>query len=100
MSDPDIKEEEALTALLESDGWALLMAHLDTEWGATAYAARIDQAIATAKANRDSAETDIGELGAACRAVRVFAQWPEKRRATLKATREKKPRGFALQRRA
>lgn len=89
MSDPDIKEQEALVGLLESEGWELLMAHLEREWGSDAYAARMDKAIAEAKANRDTAEPAICELGAAVRAVRIFAQWPKTRVAQLKALKEK-----------
>lgn len=99
MSDPDIDEREALTALLESDGWTLLKARLEQEWGAEAYARQIDQAIASAKANRDTAEGEISELGAACRAVRVFMQWPEKRVRELKGQQDK-PKGMAAWRRA
>lgn len=101
MIDPDVNEEDALRTLLHSDGWALFVAHLEREWGAEAYARQIDAAIAKAKQNRDSAEGDIGELGAACRAVRVFIQWPTKRLAELQAKREAtKPQGFLSRRRA
>lgn len=94
MSDPDINELEALTALIESDGWTLLMAHLEKEWGATAYALKMDTAITTAKNNRESAEQDICELGAAVRAVRVFAQYPKTRLAQIKAERQKTTTGM------
>lgn len=101
MIDPDVNEEDALSALLVSDGWQLVMAHLEREWGAEAYARQIDAKIAEAKRNRDSAEGDIGELGAACRAVRLFMQWPVRRAAELKAQRERqKPQGFMARRRA
>jgi hypothetical protein len=83
--DPDIKEPEALADLLGSDGWQLLREHLETEWGAAAYARRMDGAIAAAKAANRSAEGDICELAAAVRAVQVFTQWPTERLRQLKA---------------
>jgi hypothetical protein len=93
--DPNINEEEALAAFLESDGWQFVQAHLDREWGPEAYARQIDAAIVKARAARDSAEQDIGELGAAARAVRLFAQWPAQRLAELKAERQKPAGRFA-----
>lgn len=95
MSDPEINEQDALRALLESDGWTLLSAHLEREWGAEAYARQIDGAIAKARQARDSAEQDIGELGAAARAVRLFALWPTRRLAELKAEKPKPAGVFA-----
>lgn len=99
MADHEIDEREALTALLESDGWALLMRQLDQQYGAEAYARQIDGAIVEARKSGSSAEQDIGELGAACRAVRLFAQWPAKRLADLKRATDK-PTGFLARRRA
>lgn len=98
-TDPDINELEALKALIESDGWALYQAHLEREWGPAAYAQRIDTAMASAKAARESAEQDLYELGAAARAVRIFASWPVKRIQDLR-TKVEKPAGVFGRRRA
>lgn len=86
-------EIRALTDLLESDGWALVLQAIEAEWGAEAYAARIDQALATARHERRSAEEDIGELGAAARAVKVLVKWPAERISQLRKSQEK-PQGM------
>lgn len=99
MIDPDINEPDALQALLASDGWQLFQAFLEQEWGATAYARKIDHAITAAKQARDSAEGDICELGAACRAVRLAAQWPTQRLAALQGAKPASS-GFLGRRRA
>ncbi len=98
MAEEHDSEVDALSALLASDGWALLMAHVEKEWGPAAYAKKIDNAIATARTNGVPAEQDIGELGAAARHVRLMVQWPQEQVQKLTA---KKPAGTRLfQRRA
>lgn len=82
-------ELEALTDLLSSDGWLRFQAFIEQEWGAEAYARKIDQAIVAAKNAGHSAEGDICEIGAAARAVRIAAQWPAKRLAEIRGSRRK-----------
>lgn len=103
MSDPDIHEEDALRLLVTSEGWELLQGHLARDWGAEAYARQIDHLIAQAKISGHSVESDLCELGAAARAVRLFAQWPERRLAELSAAKDTAARlrnPFVRQRRA
>jgi len=51
--DPDINEQDALHALVTSDGWAFVLAHLEQEWGAQAYAA-LATVLDTAKRQGDN----------------------------------------------
>jgi len=97
--DPDINEQDALHALVTSDGWAFVLAHLEQEWGAQAYARRMDAAIVKAKQENRLAEGDICELSAAVRAVQIFAQWPSERLKQLAAQKPSR-NPFARQRRA
>jgi hypothetical protein len=94
----DQTELEALTDLVASDGWQRYQAHVESEWGAEAYARQIDATIARAKHTGASVERELCELGAACRHVRLSVQWPLLRIAQLKQS--KKPVGrFSMRRR-
>jgi hypothetical protein len=96
----DQTELEALVDLVGSDGWLRYVAHVEGEWGADAYARKIDSTIATAKASGASVEQELCELGAACRHVRLSVKWPEGRIAQLKAGKPKSLNPFANRRRA
>lgn len=95
----DHSELEALVDLIGSDGWQRYVAHVDSEWGAVAYARKLDAAMATARSADRSAELDIYEIGAAMRAAQMAALWPITRIGQLRE--KKKPAGmFGRQRRA
>jgi hypothetical protein len=99
VSDPDVNELEALSALLESDGWALFTKAVNDAHGDTASVLQIDAALKTVDRGDALAVQDtVQQIRARARAVQAMMAWPMER---VKALRKKeKPGMFAAMRRA
>lgn len=100
-SDPDINERDALQALIDSDGWTLFEQHIQSQWGAHAYAANVHALNVKAKQEgwpSDRLAAEQFELGAAVQTALLLVQWPKKRVLQLRS--EAQPKGFARLRRA
>lgn len=86
----DVNERDALTALLDSDGWALLGQHVERQWGAQAYAANVHALNVQAKQEGWPADRLVAEqfeLGAAAQTAMLLVQWPKARLEQLKTAK-------------
>ncbi len=99
----DINEQDALKDLIHSDGWTVFLAHIEREWGAEAFARRVDAEVLAARkgrASNDDIAENVAEIAAVARHMRLLAQWPGQRVKAL-AVEKKQPAGiFAAMRRA
>ena len=100
-TDTDVNELDALADLVNSEGWAVFLAHVEAEYGAEAYAREMDTLVMAARAEDRSPEVDICALAAVVRKVQALKNWPAARLADLKAKKAAKPEGgFGWRRRA
>jgi hypothetical protein len=76
------REREDLEALVQSPGWARFIAHLNDEWGAAAYARKIEQAVASipssAHAGEQARET-VFQITGIRKAMQTITKWPLER---------------------
>lgn len=88
--DPDINEREALTALLESDGWALFVQAVEATHGDAASVRRIDTALqAVDRGDAAAIQDTVQQIRARARAVQAMMRWPQERLAHLKGGKPK-----------
>jgi hypothetical protein len=76
------REREDLEALVQSPGWARFIAHLNDEWGAAAYARKIEQAVSSIPASAqagDQARETVFQITAVRFALQNLSKWPLER---------------------
>lgn len=83
MTIPSSPELEALQALTESEGWRLLMAWYDKEWGPSAFAAKVSRAIGGNLPEVDAVRT-LQQTTVARAAVEGMKDWPDRRLSELR----------------
>lgn len=100
MIDPDVSELDALSALIESDGWALFLTYVEAAHGDTASTRQIDTALGSVeRGDHEAARDTVQQIRTAARAVQRVTSWPTERVKQLK-TQKEKPQGFLARRRA
>lgn len=77
-------ELEALTALVESEGWRLFSAFYEKEWGTGAFGAKVANAVGDASLEPTKAIATLQQITVALKAVQGLKDWPAQRIATLK----------------
>lgn len=81
---------EALTALIESDGWKLFLDAVDKMHGDAASVQQIDTALkAVDRGDISAAHDTVQQIRARARAVQAMMRWPEEQIATMKAKKAK-----------
>jgi hypothetical protein len=91
------REREDLEALVQSPGWARFIAHLNDEWGAAAYARKMEQAVAAIAAGPyalDQARDTVFQITGVRKAMQVISKWPLER---LERVREMSRTGLVKQ---
>jgi LDH2 family malate/lactate/ureidoglycolate dehydrogenase len=90
VSDPDVNELEALSALLASDGWALFLAAVEQTHGDTACMQQIDNALkAVDRGDHEAVQDTVQQIRARAKAVQAMVRVPGERVKQLKAKKEK-----------
>jgi hypothetical protein len=84
--DPDINELEALTALLDSDGWKLFLEHVEKSHGPAASVQQIDAALqGVPRGDREAVEDTVQQIRARAKAAEALIAWPRERVTKLRA---------------
>lgn len=100
--DPRAHQLVVLHDLVQSEGWALLVAHLKQEWGPDGYGRKMQTALAGIPAGPDRAyaiERVAEQIDATARAVNEIVEWPAiQMRALTPSASSRRP--FASLRRA
>jgi hypothetical protein len=96
--DPDVNELEALTSLLESDGWIIFLDAVDRAHGDRASVQQIDTALkAVDRGDAAAIQDTVQQIRARARAVQAMVAYPKERIAALR--KKEKPGMFAAMRR-
>lgn len=91
---------EALSALVESDGWKLFLDAVDRMHGDAASVQQIDMALkAIDRGDTEAAHDTVQQIRARARAVQAMVRWPQEQIAAIKA-KKAKPGMFQTLRRA
>lgn len=98
MSTIETDEKQALTDLIESDGWAYLTKAAEVQWGDAAVIQLINQALANVpRGDQQGTQDTVAQILTSQRDVRAILAWPKLRLAQL-AGAEKKPALFGRRR--
>ena len=84
MTPPTHPELDALDALLASEGWRLLEAWIDQEWGAVGFASKVSKTLGDPQMNPALAVAQLQQATVAQQAVTGIRQWPAQRIQQLK----------------
>lgn len=84
MSTPTNPELEAVTALVESEGWRHFMAFYEQEWGTAAFGQKVARAVGDSNVDPSKAVQTLQQITVALNAVQGLKDWPANRIAYLK----------------
>ena len=84
MSAPTNPELEAVTALVESEGWRYFMEFYEKEWGTAAFGAKVSGAVGDPNVDPQRAVATLQQITVALKAVQGLKDWPAMRIAQLK----------------
>jgi hypothetical protein len=101
VKDLDVNPLEALTALVESDGWRLFLEAVDQMHGSTASVRAIDAALKQLDRGDVSGIQDtVQQIRARALAVQAMVRWPQEQIDKLRAKKAKASGMFQTLRRA
>lgn len=90
MSDPEINRLDALTVLVESDGWKLFLEAVEASHGDVASVRQIDTALkAVDRGDHEAIQDTVQQIRARALAVQAMIRWPQEQIHAMKAKRPK-----------
>jgi hypothetical protein len=90
VSDPDVDKLEALSALVQSDGWELFLEAVEATHGDAASVRQIDAAMkGLDRGDHEAVQDTVQQIRARALAVQAMVRWPQEQINAMRAKRQK-----------